>query len=93
MRLQGGNSVEWLAGYGHECKPEGFMQGIHTNALALNDATSFGWPEPLDGFQYTPFGDLPYDQSVQISGTIKGSVASGTFRIIGSGGPRTGPSP
>lgn len=86
-RLQG-NSVAWISGFGVECKPEGFMQGLHMNAAALNDATSFGWPDPLEGFQYIPYGQEPYAQAVQINGTLNGSRASGTFRIIGSGGPQ-----
>jgi hypothetical protein len=82
-----GNSVEWLSGYGVACSPKGFMEGIHTNALGMEADGSFGWPELLDGFQYSPGGATPFDQSVQISGTLDDNRASGVLQIMGTGGP------
>jgi hypothetical protein len=82
-----GNSVEWLSGFGADCKPKGFMEGIHTNALAMAEATAFGWPDLVDGFQYLGY-DKPFSLSVQIAGRFSGERASGTARFLGAGGPR-----
>ena len=82
VRRQTPDSVEWIAGFGTDCQPRGFMEGLHTNALAMNTPTAFGWPQLMDGFGYFDF-----TQQVQIAGTFAGPRATGSFHIVGSGGP------
>lgn len=82
-----GASVEWLSGYGVGCEPEGFMQGVHTNSVALaDDAATFGSEELVSGFTFDPFGTGDYDQSLQIAGRLESDRASGTFRMVADGG-------
>ncbi|MDA0180202.1 hypothetical protein OJ997_07845 [Solirubrobacter phytolaccae] len=83
-----GTGVEWLSGYGTDCDPEGFMQGIHIGTVALNDdATTFGSDELVPGFEYDPFGTGTFEQSIQIGGQLESDRASGTLRIFATGGP------
>ena len=85
-----GTGVEWLSGFGTDCDPEGFMQGIHTNDLALaDDADTFGTEGLQAGAAFDPFGTGEYEQAVQIAGRLESDRASGTFRMLATGD--TGP--
>ena len=75
-------SVEWISGFGTACEPRGFMEGIHANVISMTTPTTFGSPR-LD-MELTYFG---FRQTVQIAGQLNAGVATGTFRIVGSGGP------
>lgn len=83
-----GASVEWLSGYGTDCEPEGFMQGIHTDSVALDPAAfTFGSEELRSGFTFDPFGTGDYAQSLQIAGRLESDRAAGTFRMLAEAGP------
>lgn len=80
-----GGTVEWLSGYGNTCRPAGFMQGVHADALSLRGATSFGWPGLIDGFGDESEGG--YRQAVHVAGELGAHGAEGSFRVVGRGGP------
>jgi hypothetical protein len=81
-------SLEWLSGYGVDCEPEGFMQGIHTDSVALDpDAFTFGSEELVPGFTFDPFGTGDYAQSLQFAGRLESDRASGTFQMLAEAGP------
>ena len=69
--------VEWVAGYGVGCAPDGFMEGIHEDLLPLTSATTFG----RDGL-VGPFGK---GRSVDVRGTLGPSQADGIQRVTETG--------
>jgi hypothetical protein len=79
MLIRYGDLVVWRSGYGWDCRPSGFMEGLHADALLMTGPDTFGWPRPIAGY-----GDDAFDQEVQISGAFAGDGAEGTLRIIGT---------
>jgi hypothetical protein len=69
--------VEWVAGYGVGCKPEGFMEGIYEDLLPATSPTTFG----RDGL-VGPFQD---GRSVELRGTLGPSQAEGIQRVTETG--------
>jgi len=89
-RTDDGAGVEWLSGFGTDCHPEGFMQGIHTNDLGLDAADdTFGTEGLQAGPTFDPFGTGEYEQSVAIGGQLESDRADGSFRMVANGD--TGP--
>lgn len=78
-----GHWIDWVAGYGTPCRPSGFMEGLHADLVERTSPTAFGWPELMAGFSAGE-DTSRFAQSVQLSGTIDGALAAGTFRIAGS---------
>jgi len=73
--------VEWVAGYGNVCRPEGFMQGLHDDFLPWTSVSTFGRPGLIGGFHS---GD--FTQSVELSGQISPTIATGNQRLVGDDG-------
>jgi hypothetical protein len=69
--------IEWVAGYGVECRPHGFMEGLHTDLVPLTSPTTFGRSGLIGGFD---------DRAVELGGEFLASEASGTQRIVGADG-------
>jgi len=78
-----GHWVDWVAGYGTACRPDNFMEGLHTDFLEMSGPATFGWPELIAGFS-SGEDSQPFAQSVQLAGTIGPTIATGSFRITGS---------
>ena len=79
MLIRFGDLVVWRSGYGWDCRPSGFMEGFHGDALLMTGADAFGWPRPIAGY-----GNEDFDQQVQLAGSFAGGRAAGTLRIIGT---------
>ena len=89
-RNDDGTGVEWLSGFGTDCEPEGFMQGIHTSDLGLDPTDdTFGTEGLQAGEPFDPFGTGEYEQSVAIGGQLESDRAGGIFRMVANGD--TGP--
>lgn len=80
-----GDVVEWLSGFGTPCRPSGFFEGIHADAILTSSPTAFGWPGLVDGFSHGEFNWL-YAVSAHVQGQVEGDRARGTLRLVGSGG-------
>ena len=79
LLIRYGDLIAWRSGYGWDCRPSGFMEGLHADALLMTGPDTFGWPRPIAGY-----GDDAFDQQVQLAGTFAGDRAQGTLRIIGT---------
>ncbi|RKQ87229.1 hypothetical protein C8N24_5249 [Solirubrobacter pauli] len=89
-RHDDGTGVEWLSGFGTDCDPEGFVQGIHTDDLGLSpDDDTFGTEGLEAAGTFDPFGTGEYERWVAIGGRLEADRAAGIFRLVanGDGGP------
>ena len=82
LRRQTATSLEVVAGYGNACKPTGWMEGLFFDAPPLAPDGAFGWPQETDFGVRNGFGTRG-----TFSGRIDGARATGSLRLIGTGGP------
>ena len=73
--------VEWVAGYGHGCRPDGFMQGLHADFLPWTGPSTFGRQGLIGGFRSGDFA-----QSVELGGELSPATAQGVQRLVGDDG-------
>lgn len=76
--LRHGTIVEWLSGFGLPCTSQGFIEGVHEDALVTTAQGAFGSPEPVNGFS-----DADVDRAVLLQGAFTGTSAVGRVRITG----------
>jgi hypothetical protein len=80
-----GNSIEWLSGFGTGCRPRGYFEGIHADAIDLSGPSAFGWPGLMPGFSHGAYNRL-FAVSAHVQGRLDGALARGTVRLVGAGG-------